>query len=76
VGQRVNDNIIEDNFSKFYFRSVYIKLVALCMNLYQEVALVPKRLVTPVVHTNTQKKHVDLKGMVDMKDLIVWSDAQ
>ena len=35
----INDNIIEDKFSKFYFRSVCIKLVSLRMILYQQVAL-------------------------------------
>jgi len=34
-----NDNIIENKLSNFYFRSMCIKLVALRMNLCQEVAL-------------------------------------
>jgi len=43
----IDDKITEDKFSKFYFRSVCIKLVALRMNLYQEVALSFKKVDDP-----------------------------
>jgi len=43
----INDNIIEDKFSKFLFQKCVIKLVARCMNLYKEVALSFKKVGEP-----------------------------
>jgi len=37
----------EKNWANFYFRNVFIKLVGLCMNLYQEVALSFKKVGDP-----------------------------
>jgi len=43
----INGNKISDKLSNFYFRSMWIKLVALRRNLYQEVALSFKKVGDP-----------------------------
>jgi len=48
----ISDNVIKDKLSKFYFRSVCIRLVALRMNLYQKAALSFKTVGDPWLRDN------------------------
>jgi len=43
---------MKTNYANFYFRSLCIKLVALCMNLYQEAALSFKNFGDPALNPN------------------------